>query len=94
MSKAANRFVPIKGSGEKNLDSRKTAAAVAKVADELARSAAGAAGSVHGHPVVMRREDEPTPTRARSAIIVSHPTPKGRAAGNKALAALLKARSR
>lgn len=94
MSKVANRFVPIKGSGEENLDSRKTAATVAKVADELARSAAGAAGSVHGHAVVMRREDEPTPTRARSAIIVSHPTPKGRAAGNKALAALLKARSR
>ena len=94
MSKAVGRFVPNLGAGEDVMLSRKCVSLVARVADEMANSAAGAAGSVHGHPVVMRREDEPTPTRARSAIIVSHPTPKGRAAGNKALAALLKARSR
>jgi hypothetical protein len=92
MAKAVGKFVPNLGSGEEIMLSRKCVAMVARIADELANSAAGAAGVIHGHSVVMRREDEPTPKRARSAIIVSHPTPKGRDAGNKALAALVKAR--
>lgn len=67
-----------------------TADLVAQVADDVARTAAAAVGSVNGYPApkvtmdatsddpTMRRDDSRTRSRARSAVIGKHPTPKGR----------------
>ena len=74
-----------------------TADLVAKTADDVAREASAAVGSVNGYPSprvttdatsddpTMRRDDSRTRTRVRSAVIGKHPTPKGREASRKAL---------
>ena len=59
------------------------------LADRIATTAESLAGSPDGHPVVMTRYDEATSERARSAIVVSHPTPAGRQAGKDALVAAM-----
>lgn len=60
------------------------APAVKQVADRIAASAAGLAGQVDGRGINVIRDDGQTTERARSAIIVTHPTPAGRAAARKA----------
>jgi hypothetical protein len=60
------------------------------IADRIANTAESVAGSPSGHRVVMTRYDEPTPERARSAIVVSHSTSAGRQAGIDALKAAMK----
>lgn len=75
---------------------------IATIADEVAQRAAAATGAVDGHPVPtvahgeydtdiprMRREDDPTDERARSAVIGQHPTADGRKAASDALRAAL-----
>lgn len=74
-----------------------TADLVATTADDVAREASAAVGSVNGYPAPqvttdanmrepnMRRDDTRTRTRARSAVIGKHPTTKGRQASRKAL---------
>jgi hypothetical protein len=71
-----------------------TSALVASTADDIAKLAVARAGGdwtvVHGDSGDpdsgrMRREDDSTPTRARSAIIAHHPDPKKRALGRTAL---------
>ena len=74
-----------------------TADLVAKIADDVAREASAAVGSVNGYPAprvttdatsddpTMRRDDSRTRTRVRSAVIGKHPTPKGRQSSRKAL---------
>ena len=75
------------------MKSKGAAKVVQQVADDLANSAEGFAGTVHGARVVMRRENGETPTRTRAAIIVSHPTQTGRNAGMDALKAVTGGRS-
>lgn len=66
------------------------------VREATARIAAGteaAAGTVHGHPVAADVDADIVRSgrRYRGAIIVHHPTPKGRAAGSDALTAAAQA---
>ena len=70
---------------------------IATTADDVARDASAAVGSVNGYPTprvttdatsddpTMRRDDSRTRTRVRSAVIGKHPTPKGRQSSRKAL---------
>lgn len=57
---------------------------VARTADRIATSAIALAGTVAGHPVKAIRYDGVTNSRARSAIILTHPAPRGRQAGRDA----------
>lgn len=66
------------------------APATSRLADRIAVSAQNMAGQVNGRPITVIRDDDPTPTRARSAIIVTHPTDAGRAAARKAAEAAMK----
>lgn len=62
---------------------------VAQIADRIARSVETLAGSVSGVPVRVTRDDGVGDARARSAVIATHPTDKGRQAARDALAQAL-----
>lgn len=66
------------------------APATSRLADRIAVSARNMAGQVNGRPINVIRDDDPTPTRARSAVIVTHPTDAGRAAARKAAEAAMR----
>lgn len=60
-----------------------------RLADRLAAGVTNAVGQVDGAGVEPVRYDQPTDSRARSAVLLSHRTPAGRAAANKAATALI-----
>lgn len=63
---------------------------VARIADRVAASIESMAGDVDGRGVETNRYDEPTSQRARSAIVITHPTPAGRRAGSEVAEAALR----
>ena len=69
---------------------RDTAPHLKRLADRVAASAVGQAGQIDGEGVTAKRYDQPTPNRARSAIVLHHPTPAGRKAARAAALAAMR----
>lgn len=61
-----------------------------RIADRIAESAAGLAGTPGGRRITVTRDDGSTGRRARSAVIVSHPTAEGRRAAREAALAAMR----
>lgn len=63
---------------------------VQRLADRIAQSASSLAGTPNGKPITVKRDDGTTGQRARSAVIVSHPTAAGRSAAREAALSAMK----
>ena len=63
---------------------------VKRIADRVAASIESMAGTVDGKGVETNRYDEVGSNRARSAIVITHPTSAGRRAGNEVAEAALR----
>lgn len=67
-----------------------SAPVVKTIADRIAASTESLAGMPGGKAPTVTRYDETTSERARSAIVLTHPTPAGRQAANDAALAAMK----
>jgi hypothetical protein len=61
-----------------------------RIADRVAASVVQAVGTIDGQMVDPQRYDEPTKQRARSAVVLTHPSAKGRLAARDAADAALR----
>jgi len=61
-----------------------------RIADRIAESAAGLAGTPDGRRITVIRDDGSTGQRARSAVIVTHPSAAGRRAAREAALAAMR----
>lgn len=62
---------------------------VAEIRDSVSRRALSLTGRVDGEPVTMKHYEEPTPMRARAAVVAKHPTVNGRKSARDGLVAAL-----
>jgi hypothetical protein len=77
----------INHAGMRQILTSEAAPVAARIADRVAASAEALAGSVDGEPVQATRHDEIGRSRARSSVILTHPTDAGRRAGRDAATA-------
>lgn len=62
------------------LQSAEVRTEVSRIADQIGQQIVNATGEVDGRAVTARREHDSTKTRVREAILLLHPSPRGRKA--------------